>query len=36
MTTAFLNSFFFHASGVDFDQLQFVNQNAESIADCTL
>lgn len=36
MTTAFLNSFFFHASGVGFEQLKFVDQNAGSIADCNL
>ena len=36
MTTAFLNSFFFHVSGTGLEQLKFVNQNAGSIADCTL
>jgi len=36
MTAAFLNSFFFHGSGVSLEQLRFVNQNAKSVADCTL
>jgi hypothetical protein len=36
MTAVFLNSFFFHGSGVSLEQLQFVNQDAGSIADCTL
>ena len=36
MTTAFLNSYFFHTSGVSMEQLEIVNQNAGSIADCKL
>jgi hypothetical protein len=36
MTTAFLNSFFFHTSGVSLEQSKVVNQNAGSIADCRL
>ncbi len=36
MTTAFLNSFFFHLSDVNLEQSRFVNQNAASIADCRL
>jgi hypothetical protein len=36
LTATFLNSFFFHISGVGIDQMDLVNQAAASFIDCAL